>query len=251
MMGALKIMTSREVTQILSLNDNVAYKRDFADWAKMLSVGSIQWPWLLKSLYGGRKSEKAALLARLKLSHNALPNLGSWKADVGLLNQLVDMIYAHRPQMVVELGAGASSLIVARSLQLLGRGGRLVSFDQHADFVASTRTWLSDHGQNVDIRHAPIESETGKWADLWYSLTAVPETIDMLIIDGPPWAINPVGRGKAQRLFDRIPTGGVLILDDAARPGERMVARQWRRDWPEFDWTFISGIKGTLIGIRR
>ena len=244
-------MTSREATQLLPLGDDTAFRRTATDWALMLSVGSIQWPWLLKSLYGGRKADKSRLLDRVGLPHDALPNLGSWKADTNLLTQLVDIIETRQPQTVVELGAGASTLIVARALQLVGGGGRLISFDQHADFVLLTRQWLSEHGQYVDMRHAPIDSSTGRWRDLWYDLTAVPETIDMLIIDGPPWAMNPLGRGKAQSLFNRLSKGGVIILDDAARPGERIVARQWRRNWPDFDWTFIPAIKGTLIGIRR
>ena len=45
--------------------------------------------------------------------------------------------------------------------------------------------------------------------------------------------------------------GGIVMLDDAARPGERLVAKHWKRDWPQFDWTLMPGIKGTLVGVRR
>jgi hypothetical protein len=38
------------------------------------------------------------------------------------------------------------------------------------------------------------------------------------------------------------------VLDDAARPGERLVAKGWKRDWPMVEWHYIAGIKGTLIG---
>jgi hypothetical protein len=42
------------------------------------------------------------------------------------------------------------------------------------------------------------------------------------------------------------------MLDDAARPGERIVARRWRREWPDFDWKLLKGgTKGTLVGRRR
>lgn len=41
------------------------------------------------------------------------------------------------------------------------------------------------------------------------------------------------------------------MLDDAARPGERVVARKWRRKWPNFAFRLVhSGTKGTLIGTR-
>ncbi len=70
----------------------------------MLAFGAIQWPWLLVSLYGGRKRAKRALLERLSLPQDALPNLGSWKADTGLLHLIVDTILERRPRNVVELG---------------------------------------------------------------------------------------------------------------------------------------------------
>jgi predicted O-methyltransferase YrrM len=58
-------------------------------------------------------------------------------------------------------------------------------------------------------------------------------------------------RGSAERLFDRIAPGGVVMLDDAARPGERIVARRWRERWPDFEFRLLPGIKGTLMGVRR
>ncbi len=244
-------MTTREATPLLTRQWDVGVDREASDWALMLSFGAIQWPWLLKSLYGGRKRDKTALLSRLGLPQDALPNLGSWKADVGLLNLIIDMILKRKPEIVVELGAGASSLVSARALKMAGHKGRLISFDQHADFVRETRKWLSNHGLSADLRHAPLASHTGAWADLWYDLDQVPPAIDLLLIDGPPWTINPMVRGKAQILFNHIRTGGIVILDDAARPGERIVAREWRRDWPDFDWNFRGGIKGTLIGVKQ
>ena len=39
------------------------------------------------------------------------------------------------------------------------------------------------------------------------------------------------------------------MLDDGARPGERFVARRWRRLRPDFDFTLLdNGTKGTLVG---
>lgn len=75
--------------------------------------------------------------ADFQLADDALPHLGSWKADTGLLHRIVDAIEELRPRVVVELGSGASSLVCARALELNG-GGRLVSYDQHAPFVEAT-----------------------------------------------------------------------------------------------------------------
>jgi hypothetical protein len=44
----------------------------------------------------------------------------------------------------------------------------------------------------------------------------------------------------------------MVMLDDGARPGERIVRRRWARMFPNFDFELVSdGTKGTVIGIRR
>ena len=58
-------------------------------------------------------------------------------------------------------------------------------------------------------------------------------------------------RGMAERLFSGIAPGGIVVMDDAARPGERYVARRWRQDCPDFNFTFEGGgAKGLLVGRR-
>jgi len=250
-------VTSRELTGILSLGDadaSASRRRPsdaLGDWAWRIGFGAISWPWLLASLSGGRKADKRALLDELGLPHDALPHLGSWKADVGFLRHIVREIAELRPAHVVELGAGASTLIAARALALHG-GGRLTSFDQHDGFVQATRNWLADHGLTADLRHAPLAVEREDWPGRWYDIDSLPERIDLLIIDGPPWAVHPMVRGAADSLFSRLSPGAVVLLDDAARPGERLVARRWRKRWPHIEFRLRhDGTKGTLVGRRR
>lgn len=247
-------MTTREVTGLLPRGDALVtgdYARKLSDRLAVTAFGALQWPWLLRSLHGGRRADKAALLARLDLPADALPHLGSWKADMGLLNLLVDHVFAHRPQLIVEFGMGASTLILARALERVG-GGALISFDQHADFVEATARWLADHGLEGDLRAVPLTPSPDGWPGLWYDHGPLPTGIDLMLVDGPPWAIHPFTRGGAASLFSRIAPGGTVMLDDGARPGERFVARRWRRQHPEFDFVLdTSGTKGTLIGVKR
>ena len=246
-------MTTREATSYLpriDTRDLLRAKGNLTRRLAVLAFGAVQWPWLLRSLRGGTRRQKRALLARLDLPGDALPHLGSWKADTGLLSLLVDHIEAHRPKLVVEFGMGASTLVLARALQLAG-GGRLISFDQHADFVAATRDWLSDYGLRADLNAVPLRPAEG-WPGLWYDHGTLPKAIELMLVDGPPWAIHPLTRGAAATLFDRIAPGGTLMLDDGARPGERLVARRWRRLHPEFDFRLLkTGTKGTLVGRKR
>jgi predicted O-methyltransferase YrrM len=248
-------MTSRHTTGLLPRIGETpvagAAGRSLGDWAALLSFGAVQWPWLLRSLRGGSLADKHTLLDRLGLPHDALPNLGSWKADTGLLTLLVDHILARQPKLVVEFGMGASTLIIARALEKAG-GGTLISFDQHEDFVEATRDWLADYGLKADLRAVPLRPPANGWPGLWYDHGRLPDDIDLLVIDGPPWTIHPLTRGGADSLFDQIAPGGAVVLDDAARPGERLVARRWRKRWPGFDFSLVkSGTKGTLVGSRR
>lgn len=246
-------MTSREATGLLPRNmmaEANPIPRAVTDWLHVLAFGAIGWPWLLRSLSGGKPKDKLALLDRLGLPHDALPNLGSWKADTALLKLIVDTIEDMQPQNVVELGSGASSLVTAQALRLWG-GGTLHSYDQHGDFVEATAEWLSEHGLDAQMHHAPLNAAPGGWPGYWYKLSALPESIGLLIIDGPPWSVHPYVRGAAEVLFNRLEPGGMVLLDDAARPGERVVARRWRRNWPNFRFDLVrSGTKGTLVGRR-
>lgn len=242
-------MTSREATGFLPLAD-LGDTAGLADRATVWAWALIQWPWLLRSLSGGRREDKARLLARLGLADDALPNLGSWKADCFFLHSIVDAIEEMRPRTVVELGCGASSLVAGRALELNGEGA-LTSFDQHGGFVEATRSWLEGHGVEADLRCAPLGEPPAPWPGRWYRLGVLPERIDLLIVDGPPWSEHPLVRGAADSLFERISVGGRVLLDDAARPGERVVVARWAKRWPDFRFERPrGGTKGLVVGTR-
>lgn len=247
-------MTSRDLTGMFSLPDGSAAPclgGQLSDLLWRVGFGAIGWPWLLRSLWGGRLRDKQALLDELGLPRHALPHLGSWKADIGFLRHIVREIDNGRPRQIVELGAGASTLVAAQALQRSG-GGRLMSVDQHSNFVVATRQWLADHDLAADICTAPLDRQVPGWPGRWYRIDELPDQIDLLIIDGPPWAVHPLVRGAAESLFPRLTAGGVILLDDAARPGERIVARRWRRRWPSIDFRLDTrGVKGTLIGRKQ
>jgi predicted O-methyltransferase YrrM len=243
-------MTTSETTALLPRAD-AHLSPSWRQRIDVIAFGAVQWPWLLRGLHGGRKAEKRALLDRVGLAPDALPNLGSWKADTRFLSHIFNAIETLRPREVVELGCGASSLVIAAALDRHG-GGRLTSYEQHADFAAETARWVGSHGFAIDMRHAPLGEAPGDWPGQWYQLQAVPPVINLLVIDGPPWAVHPLVRGAAEMLFDQLAPGGMILLDDAARPGERIVGKRWRDRWPDIDFILDrSGAKGTLIGRRR
>lgn len=242
-------MTTRDATSLLTRPIEPGAASRLGDLARILFWGAIQWPWLLRSLSGGPRADKQALLRLLGLPADSLPHLGSWKADTHFLWRIVRQIAVARPQTVVELGAGASTLVAARALALNG-GGHLLSYDQHGDFAAGVADWLRAHDLSADIRPAPLVRAPGGWPGLWYALDGLPERIDFLVIDGPPWSIHPLVRGAAEALFPLIPVGGAVLMDDGSRPGERIVARRWARRWPGFRFEHLPGGAGAILGVR-
>jgi predicted O-methyltransferase YrrM len=247
-------MTGQSSTSLRSRADAVSARppRGLANLALLGAFCLLNAPFLARSLYGGSRSAKLSLLRGLDLPADALPHTGSWKADVGLLTLLARHIARHRPRSIVEFSTGASTLIAARALERAEiANARMISFEQHRDFCEETRAWLQGFGIAADIRHAPLVAAPGGWPGLWYDHGPLPATIDLLLIDGPPWSIHPFTRSGAATLFDRIAIGGHVILDDAFRPGERIVARRWRRAFPDFDFTLLRiGSKGALLGKR-
>lgn len=243
-------MTSREQTGFLAKDHDANAHVTWKDRLTVAAFAPFTAPFLLKSLRGGSKAEKKRLLDRLDLPEDALPHLGSWKADTGLLHLVVDTIEKERPRHVVEFGCGASSLVIAAALKKAGLPPHL-SFDQHADFVESTKTWLATHGLEADIRHAALKPGSD-WPGLFYDTGPVEPGIDLMVIDGPPWSLHPMTRGAADRLFGQLAERATILLDDASRPGERLVARRWAREHPDIDFKlWKGGEKGTLIGKKR
>src|SRR3546814_7911807 len=80
----------------------------------------------------------------------------------------------------------------------------LHSYDQHRDFVAATQEWLADHDLSAHMHHAPLGPAPGDWRGYWYQLSALPRSIGMLVVAGPPWTVHPHVRGAAEMLFDQI-----------------------------------------------
>lgn len=221
-------------------------------------AGLLGWPFLLNGLVpryfsAVDQDSRAELLALTGISQARLPVLGGWVADARMLVLLAQLMLARRPQTIVEFGSGISTIIAAHCIRRNGHG-RLITHDHDARFAAATAERLKEHGLEAEVRAAPLcphAAARNGWPGAWYDLVELPPTIDLLVVDGPPWFLHPLVRGNAASLFDRIPSGGMVLMDDARRPGERLIATRWRREHPDFDFNFVPTRKGVLLGLRR
>lgn len=204
-------------------------------------------------LNGRREAMLDALVARLGWMRSNLPATDGWAGSPGLLLTLVDEVEARRPRLVVEFGSGLSTLVLARTLALRVPGARLISFDHEAGFAEITRRRLAALGLSAEVRHAPLASSAAHGVEgRWYDHGPLPRDIDLLLIDGPPaWLKQGARAAAGPAALPLLAPGGVVLLDDADRPGERANAAQWARSFPDIKWSRIGRAKGILRGVRR
>ena len=172
---------------------------------------------------------------RLNL-HDGLPYTHDWSAAPDFLKLIAEHCLEHRPQTIVECSSGLTTLVMARCCELNG-AGRVYSLENGEEFATKSRGHLERYGltERATVIHAPLQHyQLGGRDYQWYALERLPEnSIDMLVIDGPPGFIQRHSRYPAlPLLFDKLADGCVIFLDDAARPDEQELVGWWLTQFP-------------------
>lgn len=166
----------------------------------------------------------------------SLPPAGGKAASPDFLKLLSDHVLQEKPEVVVECGSGLSSVVLARCLQINGKG-RLYSLEHMKEFADHTRSQLDRQGLSnwARIIDAPLEPrQFNRWSFDWYSLRELPDLpIDLIVVDGPPARTGFSPRYPAGPvLFPRLSSRGAVMIDDAGRREELAVIAEWRREFP-------------------
>ena len=102
-----------------------------------------------------------------------LPPMTSWAATPELASTVLKTIHAYKPNQIVELGSGVTTLISGYSLNEFHPSGSVISLDHDSRFAEKTKEEIALHGliDKVDLRIAPLETHTisGKKMDLVFS----------------------------------------------------------------------------------
>jgi predicted O-methyltransferase YrrM len=156
----------------------------------------------------------------------------------GLATICNEIVWAGR-RRVVELGAGASTVLLARLLrEQEDPRVRLDAIEHDAAWADWVNARLAREGLEsiARVTLAPLERHPlGVDGLEWYASAPLDgalegDPIDLLIVDGPP-AFAP-GMGLARypalpALAGRLAPGAVVVLDDIVRAGESEVAARW------------------------
>lgn len=182
-----------------------------------------------------------------------LPRPGPWSLRGDALRIIMKIIEERRPKLVVELGSGLSTIVVANRLRDIG--GRLVSIDHDSNFGDQTRGFikLNQLDDVIELRLAYLTNSDLKSAPPWYDETVLCDLVDvdLLIVDGPPAPIHDRIRQHAlDFFFSRLSRNGLMFFDDADRVGERKFLDEWLQNQPAASAEYIALQKGAMI-VRR
>jgi hypothetical protein len=133
---------------------------------------------------------------------------------------------------ILECGSGLTTLLVGHVARL--RGLSMWSLEHMPEWATRVGDVLARYGINsVNLYYAPIRDH-GDFD--WYDapLHTMPGHFALVICDGPPSATRGGRYGMSSLLRDRLPSGSMILLDDAERDDETRVAAQWVS---EFDMT--------------
>jgi len=181
-----------------------------------------------------------------------LPPTRGFAASPDLLLHLATHIRRNRPGLAVECGSGVSTLVLARALQLAGRG-HVHSLENDAAFAEETRAMLRDYGVDefATVHAAPLEDHAvGGATWRWYATGGLPAgtPIDLLFVDGPHEEVQPLARYPAgPLLFGRLAPDAVVVLDDAARAGEKAAVRRWLDEFPRLQARELPTEDGCVV----
>lgn len=156
---------------------------------------------------------------------------------------------------IAELGAGVSTLVIARLLEQRGTG-KLVSLEHDPDWARVVGSWLEAEGltpygtlAETKLADHPLSWDRAPWYE---SVDELPERIDLLLVDGPPGYGEGMSHSRypaLPALADRLTTEAIVILDDADRRPEREIAERWRSDLP--DWEIGIDTRAGIAIARR
>lgn len=183
------------------------------------------------------------LLSLLKFSA-PIPPTRSWAASPDLLLTLAQLVRTYEPKLVVELGSGVSTLVVAKA-----GAKRVISIDNSKEFAGKTREMLKEHKvRGVEIRIAQLKAHISG-VD-WYDTALIKDLkrIDLLIVDGPPGSKNPESRMPARPEFiSKLSPRAIIVIDDVNREGERKLAESFAKALPHHILTIYPHEKGTAV----
>lgn len=189
-----------------------------------------------------------------------LPMGGGWALTGDSAALLAREVLARKPETILELGSGVSTLILGQILKRNGRG-RLLSVDHDPEWANQTRRFVERLGLGdvVTVVDAPLKeiatgSQVANWYDIPKNSLDTLGAIDILLVDGPPQAQNnpQAARYPAFPLLrDRLSPHALIFVDDASRQTESKMVARWQTEDPSWHDQWFDTVDGVCILSRK
>ncbi len=184
-----------------------------------------------------------------------LPTLRGWALSPDVANILVETVLREKPRRVLDLGSGASTLLIGYALEKNGVG-TVHAIDHESNYAERSRKLIHTHGLDTiaSVTVAPlsdVEIPAGKWR--WYDTTFLHDLgkVDLVFVDGPPDRSHFLARYPAlPLLIEHLSPNAIIVVDDAYSPGEKEMIQRWLSEFPDFVAEHVSTEKGTCV-LRR
>jgi hypothetical protein len=167
-----------------------------------------------------------------------LPPFDNWTMSPLMVGTLLKLLKQTKPNLVLELGSGISTILIAQKLKEIG-GGSIITLENGKEYAEITQDFVSQNKLTnyAKILFAPLVAyETNIGQKYWYSKTKIPKNtkIDLLIVDGPPGNIQKDSRYPAIELLkDNLADKCLIYIDDYNREDEKNLVNKWLGSYPQ------------------
>ncbi|MGL4172844.1 MAG: hypothetical protein ACRCTR_02045 [Actinomycetota bacterium] len=178
------------------------------------------------------------LYAQLSVTQRMPPLEGAISAQLMLI--LVELLRQRRPQLIVKLGAGPSTIWLAAAIRQFGLNARLIVLEHDEVAVKASRALLSEHNLLpwVNVRHARLtvyQLPQGTWK--WYerNVWADLRDVELLLLHSSVANIDGDGCFPALPLLrDTLAKASVVILGTGVIDADQRAGHHCIEELPHF-----------------
>ena len=156
----------------------------------------------------------------------------SWRIGESAFRLISQLIRDRGYRSLVEFGSGASTARWILEFPEMS----ITSIEHDAEFLNHTRQKLHPlaWGATLDLQYRALTWKIiGGRPFLTYETPSLPGEIGIVLVDGPPGRTQRGREACLYYCYDALAIGGTLVLDDADRPNERQIVRNWMATYGE------------------
>nr|WKN36963.1 class I SAM-dependent methyltransferase [Tunicatimonas sp. TK19036] len=188
---------------------------------------------------------------------NVLPAFRDlWSISPDFAEILMQEVINRKPKLIIDIGSGASSIVMGYCLKKIG-AGKILALDHDQKFADRTSNYVRAHGleEYVEVLHQPlVQADIDSFQGVWYDssfLNKIQQKIDFVIVDAPPGYIQKYSRYPALPfLYDYLSDRAAILVDDTKREDESVIVSRWKEKYKEFNSTSYDTETGAVLLAR-